>query len=110
MKIKLKGERRLCAHKFHITNLQLLKNVTNSRKLDAYESIFLLKNKKKRLMNDEQQALGNIQSPLFKLLYLIKVTVELQLIVEFADRRWLHAEAEINNRNNYDFVKSETPF
>jgi hypothetical protein len=41
--------------------------VTDSRKLDAYESIFLFKNKKKRMMNDEQQALGNIQSPLFKL-------------------------------------------
>jgi hypothetical protein len=30
-----------------------LKNVTDSRKLDAYESIFLFKNKKKRMMNDE---------------------------------------------------------
>jgi hypothetical protein len=69
MKIKLRGGRRLCVHKFDVTNLKLLKNVTDSRKLDAYESIFLFKNKKKRMMNDEQQAFGNIQSPLFKLLY-----------------------------------------
>jgi hypothetical protein len=69
MKIKLRGGRRLYVHKFDVTNLKLLKNVTDSRKLDAYESIFLFKNKKKRMMNDEQQAFGNIQSPLFKLLY-----------------------------------------
>jgi hypothetical protein len=60
MKIQLIGGRRLCVHKFDVTNLKLLKNVTDSRKLDAYQSIFLLKNKKKRMMNDEQQALGNI--------------------------------------------------
>jgi hypothetical protein len=69
MNIKLRSGRRLCVHKFDVTNLKLLKNLTNSRKLDAYESIFLFKNKKKRMMNDEQQAFGNIQSPLFKLLY-----------------------------------------
>jgi hypothetical protein len=63
MKIKLRGGRRLCVHKFDVTNLKLLKNVTDSRKLDAYESIFLFK------MNAEHQASGNIQSPLFKLLY-----------------------------------------
>jgi hypothetical protein len=64
MKIKLKGGRRqrLCVHKFNVTNLKLLKNVTNLGNL--------FKNKKKQLMNDERQALGNIQSPLFKLLYL----------------------------------------
>jgi hypothetical protein len=43
MTIKLKCGRRLCVHKFDVTSLKLLKNVTNSRKLDAYESIFLLK-------------------------------------------------------------------
>jgi hypothetical protein len=70
MKIKLKGGWRLCEHKFDVINLKLLKNVTNSHKLDAYESMFLFKNKKKRLMNKEWQALGNLQSPLLKLLCL----------------------------------------
>jgi hypothetical protein len=45
-----------------------VKNVTNVRKLDSYESILLFKNRKKKLMNDEQQIAGNIKSPLFKLL------------------------------------------
>jgi hypothetical protein len=58
MKIKLKSAQRLCVHKFDVTNLKLLKNVTNSCKLD--ESIFLFKNRKMRLMNDERQVLGNI--------------------------------------------------
>jgi hypothetical protein len=69
MNIKLRGGRRLCVYKFDVTNLKLLINVTDSRKLDAHESSFLFKNKRKRMKNDEQQALGNIQSPLFKLLY-----------------------------------------
>jgi hypothetical protein len=41
-----------------LRNLKLLKNVTDSRTLDAFESIFLFKNKKKQMMNDEQQAFG----------------------------------------------------
>jgi hypothetical protein len=69
MKIKQNGGRRICEHKFDLSNLKLLKNVTNQHKLDAYESIYLFKNRKKRLMNDATQSLGNIQSPLFKLLY-----------------------------------------
>jgi hypothetical protein len=55
--------------KIILKGMKLLKNVANSRKIDAYKSIFLFKNKKKRVMNAEQQALGNIQSPLYKLLY-----------------------------------------
>jgi hypothetical protein len=46
MTIKLRDGRRFCVDKFDITNLKLLKNVTDSRKLDSYESIFLFKNKK----------------------------------------------------------------
>jgi hypothetical protein len=46
----------------------MLKNVSNEHKLDAYESIFLYKNRKRQLMNDDRQKLGNIQSPLFKLI------------------------------------------
>jgi hypothetical protein len=68
MKNKILGGRRICEHQFDITNLKLLKNVTNERKLDSYESILLFKNRKKKLMNDEQQIAGNIKSPLFKLL------------------------------------------
>jgi len=44
-------------------NVRLLKNVTNSKKLDAYESIFISNGKK--LMNLEK---GPIESPLFSLL------------------------------------------
>jgi hypothetical protein len=40
MKIKLRGGGRLCVHKFDVTNMKLLKNVTDSLKLDAYESRF----------------------------------------------------------------------
>jgi hypothetical protein len=68
MKNKILGGRRICEHQFDITNLKLLKNVTNERKLDSYESILLFKKIKKKLMNDEQQIARNIKSPLFKLL------------------------------------------
>jgi hypothetical protein len=56
----------MCGHKFNINNIKLLKSITNKRKLVAYESILLFKNRKKKLMNDEQQIAGNIKSPLFK--------------------------------------------
>jgi hypothetical protein len=68
MKMKLNGGRRLCEHNFDLQNLKILKVVTNQKKLDAYESILLYKNRKKKLMNNEQQIHGNIISPLFKLL------------------------------------------
>jgi hypothetical protein len=38
MKNKILGGRRICEHQFHITNLKLLKNVTNERKIDSYMS------------------------------------------------------------------------
>jgi hypothetical protein len=62
------GGRRLCEHNFDLQNLKMLKVGTNQKKLDAYESIILYKNRKKKLMNNEQQIHGNIVSPLFKLL------------------------------------------
>jgi hypothetical protein len=68
MKMKLNGSRRICEHKFDLTNLKMLKCVNNQRKLDAYESILLYKNRKRKLMNDDTQKLGNIQSTLFKLI------------------------------------------
>jgi hypothetical protein len=68
-KIKLNGGRRICEHKFDFSNLRLLKSVTSQQKLDAYEFIFLYKNRKKKLMNDATQSLGNIKSSLFKLIY-----------------------------------------
>jgi hypothetical protein len=69
MKLKINGGRRICEHKFDLTNLKLLKCVNNHYKLDAYESIYLFKNRKRQLMNDEMQKFGNIQSPLFKLMW-----------------------------------------
>jgi hypothetical protein len=60
--------RRLCEHNFDLQNLKVLKVVTNQKKIDAYELILLYKNRKKKLMKDEQQIHGNIVSPLFKLL------------------------------------------
>jgi hypothetical protein len=68
MKMKLNGGRRLCEHNFDLQNLKVLKVVTNQKKRDAYESILLYKNLKKKLMNNKQQIHGNIVSPLFKLL------------------------------------------
>jgi hypothetical protein len=59
MKMKLNDGRRLCEHNFDLQNL----------KLDAYESILLYKNRKKKLMNNEQQIHGNIVSTLFKHLH-----------------------------------------
>jgi hypothetical protein len=53
MKMKLNGGRRLCEHKFDLQNLKVLKVVTNQKKLDAYESTLLYKNRKKKLMNNE---------------------------------------------------------
>jgi hypothetical protein len=43
MKMKLNGGRRLCEHKVDLQNLKVLKDVTNQKKLDAYESILLYK-------------------------------------------------------------------
>jgi hypothetical protein len=74
--LRLRGGRRLCVHKFNVTNLKLWKNVADSRKLDAYESIFLFKNKKKRMMNDEQQALDNIQSPPYVIFVRFKLKIK----------------------------------
>jgi hypothetical protein len=68
MKMKLNGGRRLCGHNFDLKNLKVLKVVTNQKKLDAYESIPLYKNRKKKLKNNEEQIHGNIVSRLFKLL------------------------------------------
>jgi hypothetical protein len=68
MKMKLNGGRRLCEHNFDLKNLKVLKVVTNQKKLDAYESIPLYKNRKKKLKNNEEQIHGNIVSRLFKLL------------------------------------------
>jgi hypothetical protein len=62
MKLEINGGHRICEHKFDLTNLKLLKCVNNHHKLDAYESIYLFKNRKRQLMNDELQKFGNIQS------------------------------------------------
>jgi hypothetical protein len=53
MKMKLNGGRRLCEHYFDLQNLKVLKVVTNQKKLEAYESILLHKNRKKTMMNNE---------------------------------------------------------
>jgi hypothetical protein len=66
MRNKLNGGPRLCTHKFGLENLKLLKSVPNSRKLDAYESIFLHRARRQKLMNDERQKEGNIKSTLFQ--------------------------------------------
>jgi hypothetical protein len=55
MKMKLNGGRRLYEHNLDVQNLKVLKVVTYQMKLDAYESILLYKNRKKKLMNNEQQ-------------------------------------------------------
>jgi hypothetical protein len=68
MNMKLNGGRKLCEHNFDLQNLKVLKVVTNQKKLDAYASILLYKNPKKKLINNEQQIHGIIVSPLFKLL------------------------------------------
>jgi hypothetical protein len=51
---------------FNNNILKVLKIITDKRKFDAYESILLVKNRKKKLMNDEKQILGNIKAPFFK--------------------------------------------
>jgi hypothetical protein len=61
--MKINGGHRICEHKFDLTNLKLLKCVNNPHKLDAYESVYLFKNRKRQLMNDELQKFENIQSP-----------------------------------------------
>jgi hypothetical protein len=67
IKYKLNGGPRLCQHTFKLDNLELLKNVSNPMKLDAYESIYLFKARHQKLMNDERQKEGNIKSTLFRL-------------------------------------------
>jgi hypothetical protein len=48
--------------------LKFFTQIVGTYELDAYESILLYKNGKKKLMNNEQQIHGKIVSPLFKLL------------------------------------------
>jgi hypothetical protein len=66
MRMKILGGQRICEHKLRVSNLKLLKRANNHNKLDAYESIFLYKYRKRKLINDERQKLGNIQSPRFQ--------------------------------------------
>jgi hypothetical protein len=67
MRNKLNGGPRLCQHTFGLDNFKLLKNVSNPRKLDAYESIYLFQARHQKLMNDARQKDGNIKSTLFRL-------------------------------------------
>jgi hypothetical protein len=76
MKIKLRGGRRLCVHKFDVTILKLLKNATDSRKLDAYESIFLFKNKKKRMMNSKLLVTYNHRFSSYYILIKVKSLID----------------------------------
>jgi hypothetical protein len=68
MNNKLHGGQIMRPHDFETSNLKLLKNVPQQKKLDAYESIFLHKPRSQRLMNDERQKQENIVSSLYKLL------------------------------------------
>jgi hypothetical protein len=66
MIMKDDGKKRSYKHKFTKENLKVVKPVNNFRKLDAYESIYLFKNRDNPLMNNEFQISGNIKSDLFK--------------------------------------------